>query len=70
MQVRELMTRDVEVIPPDASVQEAARKMRELNVGSLPVCDGERLKGMITDRDITDRGITVRGISEPSKPTR
>jgi len=49
------MTRDVRVIQPDRTVRDAARLMDELNVGVLPVCDGRRLVGMITDRDITIR---------------
>ncbi len=55
MQVREVMTRNPEVIRPDATIEEAARKMDELNVGPLPVCEGERLVGMVTDRDIVVR---------------
>ena len=55
MQIREVMTRGVEVIRPDATLQEAAAKMDALNVGPLPVCDGDRVLGMITDRDITVR---------------
>lgn len=55
MEIREIMTCDVEVVDPNASLQAAARKMKDLDVGSLPVCDGERLLGMITDRDITIR---------------
>ncbi|MGV3654791.1 MAG: CBS domain-containing protein [Noviherbaspirillum sp.] len=49
------MTRDVRTISPQESLQRAAQLMDEWNVGSLPVCDGERLVGMITDRDITVR---------------
>jgi CBS domain-containing protein len=49
------MTRDVEVISPEASIEEAVRKMDQLNVGPLPVCDGRKLVGMVTDRDITVR---------------
>src|SRR5206468_9083702 len=60
MKISEVMTRNPEVVRPDATVQEAARKMDELNVGALPVCDGERLVGMITDRDITVR-VTAEG---------
>jgi CBS domain-containing protein len=56
MLLREIMTRDVEVIRPDATLQEAAERMRSLDVGPLPVCDGDRLVGMITDRDLTVRG--------------
>jgi CBS domain-containing protein len=55
MKVRDVMTRRVEVIRPDATLEEAAGKMKSLDVGSLPVCDGERLQGVITDRDITIR---------------
>ncbi len=53
--VSQLMTRDVRVVAPHESVQRAAQMMDELNVGSLPVCDGQRLVGMVTDRDITVR---------------
>src|SRR5206468_9033597 len=63
MKISEVMTRNPEVVRPDATVQEAARKMDELNVGALPVCDGERLVGMITDRDIT-----VRATAEGAAP--
>jgi CBS domain-containing protein len=55
MQLKEVMTREVEVISPEASIEEAARKMDQLNVGPLPVCDGSHLIGMLTDRDITVR---------------
>ena len=60
MQVREIMTPHVAVIHPDATLQEAAEKMSRLEIGPLPVCDGERLVGMLTDRDITIRA-TARG---------
>ena len=55
MHLREIMTTDVEVIQPESPVTEAARRMKSLDVGALPVCDGRRLLGMITDRDITVR---------------
>src|SRR5215831_5228387 len=55
MQLREIMTRDVEVIRPETSVSEAAQKMCSLDLGALPVCDGQRLVGMVTDRYITIR---------------
>ena len=61
MQIKDVMTRNVEVIRPDAPLQQAAEMMSRLNVGSLPVCDGERLLGMITDRDITVRATAVGG---------
>jgi CBS domain-containing protein len=57
MQVKDAMTRGVECVSPDATLQEAARKMREMDVGPLPVCDSDRLAGMVTDRDITVRAV-------------
>lgn len=53
MKLAEIMTRDVQVIAPDATVAEAAQLMKEQDVGGLPVCDGDRLTGFVTDRDIT-----------------
>jgi CBS domain-containing protein len=61
MQLRDIMTRQVEVIHPNTTLEEAAAKMDALNVGSLPVCEGNRLLGMITDRDITVRATAVGG---------
>jgi CBS domain-containing protein len=62
MKISEVMTRDVRVVQPDRTVREAARLMDEMNVGVLPVCDGRRLLGMITDRDITVRS-TAAGLA-------
>jgi len=59
MQVCEIMTREVETIPPDASLQKAAETMEAMGVGSLPVCAGRRLIGAITDRDIVVRGVAT-----------
>jgi CBS domain-containing protein len=53
------MTPHAETIGPEFTLQEAALKMRSLNVGALPVVDGERLMGMITDRDIAVRGAAI-----------
>jgi len=55
MELREIMTRNPEVVSGDASLQEAATKMKNLDVGLMPICDGDRLQGMLTDRDITIR---------------
>jgi CBS domain-containing protein len=59
MQISEIMTRDVETVAPDASLQQAAAAMEALGVGSLPVCEGRRLLGVITDRDIVVRGVAA-----------
>src|SRR2546428_8730951 len=60
MQVKEIMTAGPQVIGPEIALAEAARKMKELDVGSLPVCENNRLVGMLTDRDIAVRS-TARG---------
>ncbi|MEN3294059.1 MAG: hypothetical protein V7642_3312 [Burkholderiales bacterium] len=57
--VSEVMTRDVRTVSPQESVQRAAQIMDELNVGVVPVCDGQKLVGMITDRDITIRSTSA-----------
>jgi CBS domain-containing protein len=65
MQLKDVMTRNVEDIPPQASLKEAAEKMRSLDVGALPVCENDKLVGMITDRDIA-----VRAVAEGQDPNR
>jgi CBS domain-containing protein len=55
----------VEVVNGNASLKEAASKMKKLDVGLIPVCDGDRLNGLLTDRDITIRA-TANG-RDPSK---
>jgi predicted transcriptional regulator len=57
MLVKELMTMKVEYVNPDATLQECARRMRDLNIGSLPVWENSKLAGMITDRDICCRAV-------------
>jgi CBS domain-containing protein len=56
-QVAELMTRGVRSLAPGDSLQFAAQAMDELDVGAVPVCDGDELVGMVTDRDIAIRGV-------------
>jgi CBS domain-containing protein len=68
MKVSEVMTRDVQLIEPTQSIREAARLMAELDAGVMPVREGDRLVGMITDRDITVRAVAQgRG---PDTPVR
>lgn len=57
MKIREVMTRDVQTVTPDQTAQEAASFMLREDAGSMPVIDGNRLIGMITDRDIAVRGV-------------
>jgi CBS domain-containing protein len=57
MKVSEMMTRDVKTVRPDQTAKEAASFMLSEDAGSIPVSDGDRLIGMITDRDIAVRGV-------------
>ena len=57
MKISEVMTRDVATIQPDQTAQEAADFMLKGDAGSIPVIEGDRLIGMITDRDIAVRGV-------------
>ncbi len=59
MRVAEIMTKDVQTISSSDTIQKAAMTMDNLNVGALPVCDGDQLRGVITDRDITVRATAV-----------
>ena len=64
---RNVMTPDVEVIRSDETIQEAAKKLARLNIGAMPICDGENLRGMLTDRDIVTK-VIAEG-KDPSKVT-
>ncbi len=57
--LKEIMTPSVDVIAPNATVADAARKMKDLDVGAIPVCDGEKLLGMVTDRDLVVRVLAL-----------
>jgi CBS domain-containing protein len=57
MIVEEIMTRNVRLLHPGDTVSDAARRMRDEDIGSLPVADGDRLVGYLTDRDIVVRGL-------------
>jgi CBS domain-containing protein len=63
MQLKEFVNSHVETVQCDDTLQQAAKKMRELDVGSLPVCEGGQLVGMVTDRDIT-----IRAVAKGSDP--
>lgn len=65
--VSEIMTRGVRALSPSHSLTYAAQAMEELDVGVIPVCNGEKLVGMVTDRDITVRGV-ARGLDCEDTP--
>ncbi len=64
---RDVMTRDVLTVAPHDTVQRAAEIMRDAGVGSVPVCDGRHLQGVITDRDIAIRAVAL---ARPADQTR
>lgn len=57
MKIRDVMTRTAELANPDDTLRRAAQMMKECDCGVLPVAEGDRLVGMITDRDIAIRGL-------------
>lgn len=65
--VAEVMTRGVRTMRPDETIMKAAQAMEELNVGSIPVCDGDTLVGMVTDRDIVLRGVAQGCVADKTK---
>lgn len=68
MKISDVMTPNIETVTPDQTARDAARFMLRAEAGSIPVCDGDRVIGMITDRDITVRGVAEgRG---PETPVR
>lgn len=60
--VTDVMTRNVRTMAPGDTVAAAAKAMHELNVGVIPVCEGDKLLGMVTDRDIVLRAV-AKGLS-------
>lgn len=66
MRVSEAMSREVRLASPQQSIADAAQVMAEMDIGSLPVAEDDRLVGMITDRDIALRGVG-RGYSPDTK---
>jgi CBS domain-containing protein len=57
MKVSSVMSRDVQLIHPDATLRDAAQLMQKIDTGALPVGESDTLVGMITDRDIAIRGV-------------
>lgn len=58
--VREVMAPDPVTLPPDATVRDAAKAMRGANIGDVLVVDGDRLRGIVTDRDLVVRALATR----------
>ncbi len=69
MKVRDVMTKNVATISPDATIKDAAQMMQQHNVGSIPVVDTRGLVGIVTDRDIVVRNIAA-GQNPMSTPVK
>lgn len=75
MKIAEVMTRDPAWINPDTTIEDAACMMRDLDTGFLPVGDGSRFQGILTDRDITIRAVakgldaTTAAVEEVMSPS-
>jgi CBS domain-containing protein len=59
-QIRDVMTQKVDFVTPADNVYEVAVKMKDNNVGVIPVCENDQLLGVITDRDIVIRGVAEK----------
>jgi CBS domain-containing protein len=59
MKIKDLMTVEVESLDPDASLEEAAGMMSAYDIGSVPILEGGRVVGLVTDRDIVLRGVAA-----------
>ena len=57
--IADIMTRSIATVRRDETLQAAARRMQEMDVGSLPVLDGKAVAGVVTDRDIAVRGVAA-----------
>ena len=67
MTVREAMTSRTELATPDMNLRDAARLMRDCDIGSLPVGENDRLVGILTDRDITVRAVALGKVPSECK---
>ena len=66
-QVADIMTRSIATVQREETLQAAAQRMREMDVGSLPVLDGKALVGIVTDRDIAIRGVAEGMVAQESR---
>ena len=64
--IADIMTRSIATVQRDETLQAAARRMHEMDVGSLPVLDGKAVAGIVTDRDIAVRGVAEGMIPQES----
>lgn len=63
LKLKEIMSTEIEILSPESTIQQAAERMRRCGIGMLPICDGARILGTLTDRDIT-----IRATAEGNDP--
>ncbi|WP_069997265.1 CBS domain-containing protein [Cellulosilyticum sp. I15G10I2] len=59
MKVKDIMSKEIAFLKSEDSIEKAAQLMKAYNVGSIPVCSGEQVIGIVTDRDITLRAVAT-----------
>lgn len=69
MKIKDVMSRDIVSLNAEDTVERAAELMRNYNVGSIPICNGEKVVGIITDRDIAIRSV-ASGVNFKSQKVR
>ncbi|HEX4233493.1 MAG TPA: CBS domain-containing protein [Caldimonas sp.] len=65
--IADIMTRSIATVQREETLQAAAKRMRDMDVGSLPVLDGKALVGIVTDRDIAIRGVADGMVAQESR---
>ncbi|EYE89057.1 hypothetical protein Q428_04460 [Fervidicella metallireducens AeB] len=59
MKVRDMMSKNIATVKPDTPILEVAKVLKDMNIGSVPVCDGNKVVGIVTDRDIVIRELAM-----------
>lgn len=59
MKVRDMMSKNIATVKPDTPIIEVAKVLKDMNIGSVPVCDGNKVVGIVTDRDIVIRELAM-----------
>jgi len=66
MKIKDMMHKSAACVAPDATLQQIAKKMKDFDVGAIPVCEGDKAIGMVTDRDITISLADAKDVSKLS----
>ena len=66
MKIKDMMHKGAECVAPNATLKQIAKKMKDFDVGAIPVCEGDKAIGMVTDRDITISLADAKDVSKLS----